>query len=173
MAEPKIGNRVAAFHEAGHAVAAVVLDVPFERVSIRSDDPSLGQAVFAGVPLSPDWYLEGDREARDAVENRIVVVLAGPEAERFTRNEYGPAVLGAVADSELVRLALEPLGAELGLEGVRNYQAYIRDRARLLVNGLLNRRAIEAVAAALLERHTLTAADVARVVSDGARRIGP
>lgn len=167
-----IEHRAAAFHEAGHAVTAVALGVPFERVSIRRDDPSLGLALLADVGASADWYLGDDREARDQAENRLVAVLAGTEAERWTPREYGPADLRAFAASARVRSMFDALRPALGDEGVRNYQLFVRERAGAVVDRALNRRAIEAVAAALLERHELTAADVIQIITDSKKNVG-
>lgn len=165
-------SRAAAFHEAGQAVAAVALGVPFQRVSIRRDDPSLGYALLGEVGTSADWYLNHDREARDLIENRIVAAFAGGEAERLVPREYGPADQRAFATSERVRSVFDSLTPGLGAEGVRNYQQFVRERARAVINGALNRRAIDAVAAALSERHRLTAADVVQLVGDCKKNVG-
>lgn len=167
-----IEKRAAAFHEAGHAVAAVALGVLFERVSIRLDDPSLGLALLADVGTSADWYLGDDREARDQAENRLVAVLAGTEAERWTPREYGPADFRAFAASERMRSVFHALMPALGAEGVQNYRRFVQERARAVVERALNRRAIEAVAAALLERHELTAADVSQIITDSKKNVG-
>ena len=161
----KVVSRAAAFHEAGHAVAAVVLDVPFDRVSILADAESLGRSIFSGATLPPDWFHSLSRDECDLVERRIVVALCGPEAERLSGERTG--YQSTASDWGLVADLLKSLA--LGEEGIRNYHDWLKDRARSVIDGGFNGRAIAAVAAALMERHTLTAAEVGRVVS-GRRR---
>lgn len=159
------GSRAAAFHEAGHAVAAVVLDVPFDGVSILPGAESLGRSIFSGVTLPPDWFHSLSRDECDLIERRIVVVLCGPEAERFSGERTGYQSIAS--DWGLVADLLKPL--QLGAEGIGNYHDWLKERARSVIDGAFNRRAIEAVAAALMERHTLPAGDVAQVVRDRRR----
>ncbi|MBZ5621022.1 MAG: hypothetical protein LAQ69_20190 [Acidobacteriia bacterium] len=74
-----------AFHEAGHAVVAAMLGIPFQRVTIRPD------AVYAGhvalgpgdppervCPWNPDWDV---KQARQYWKRHICGLLAGALAE--------------------------------------------------------------------------------------------
>ena len=67
-----------AVHEAGHAVAAILLDVPFERVSIVASDDHEGVVHLhaSAVPLG-EYDLDFSRERAEA---RIMVSLAGRAA---------------------------------------------------------------------------------------------
>jgi ATP-dependent Zn protease len=69
MPDPR---EVTAYHEAGHAVAALVLGRPVARVSIRPDRKFLGVCTFdkGVVRPSEDW-----------VEREAMIALAGPAAE--------------------------------------------------------------------------------------------
>lgn len=158
-------DRTPALHEAGHAIAALTLNVPFDSVTIRPDGLSLGHSVLQGVTPAEDWFHDPSRECRDSVENRIIVVLAGPEAQLFRRERSN--FLGGIWDCELARTLLK--GSSLGAEGVTNYHDWLRERARTIVNGLINRRAIDRVASALIERQTITAQDVAVIIADCAK----
>ncbi|MFN2489427.1 MAG: hypothetical protein ABR529_06775 [Actinomycetota bacterium] len=74
-----------AYHEAGHAVCAYMLGRAFTRVSIRADDSTLGRCSFRppGEWFRPDLKVDGSTRRR--LEERIMISLAGPEAEaRFT-----------------------------------------------------------------------------------------
>jgi hypothetical protein len=63
---------VTAYHEAGHAVAALVLGRPVAWVSIRPDRKYLGVCAFAKGVFRP---------SEDWVEREAVIALAGPAAE--------------------------------------------------------------------------------------------
>jgi hypothetical protein len=70
-----------AYHEAGHAVVAVLMGVPFQRVTVRPDAQFAGQVVLdrkeppARVsPWNPDWDVKA---ARPYWAGRICAVLAG------------------------------------------------------------------------------------------------
>lgn len=165
---PKIGSRAAAFHEAGHAVAAVILEIPFDRVSILADAESLGATIFSGVTPPSDWFHELPRDECDLIERRIVVALCGPEAERLSgeRSDYQ----ALASDWNLVSDLLKPL--PLGAEGLSNYHNWLKERARAVIDGAFDRRAIEHVAVALAERHILTASQVAQVIGDRRKAVG-
>jgi hypothetical protein len=92
---------VTAHHEAGHAVASVVLGLQFESVDIqprafggaegfnpRSD--SLGR--LWRTPKPAGWYYDR-RRGRERAEAAIVSVLAGPTAEYRLRGLVGPVRL--------------------------------------------------------------------------------
>lgn len=70
-------RKIVAYHEAGHAVAAIVRRVRFERVSIKPNDDSLGRVVLS------KWDVD-DLDLTKAV-NLCITAIAGPESEsRFT-----------------------------------------------------------------------------------------
>src|SRR5262245_5457563 len=69
MPDPR---EVTAYHEAGHAVAALTLGRPVARVSIRPDRKFLGVCTFdKGIA----------RPSEDWVEREAMIALAGPAAE--------------------------------------------------------------------------------------------
>lgn len=63
---------VTAYHEAGHAVAAMVLGRPVAWVSVRPDRKFLGVCAFGKGVFRP---------SEDWVEREAVIALAGPAAE--------------------------------------------------------------------------------------------
>jgi hypothetical protein len=61
-----------AYHEAGHAVAALILGRPVAWVSVRPDRKFLGVCAFGKSVFRP---------SEDWVEREAVIALAGPAAE--------------------------------------------------------------------------------------------
>ena len=80
-ADPAIPfDAATAFHEAGHAVIALVLDRPVHRVSVLPNRERLGQCEFGkGV----------GRPSHDWLENEILIALAGLAAEARHTGKYG------------------------------------------------------------------------------------
>lgn len=81
-----------AFHEAGHAVMAIVLRKPWRAVSIEPDEDAFGRTYMAklGKRFKPD--IEVNTRTRNMIEREVMMFLAGPEAERFKtgrRNSVG------------------------------------------------------------------------------------
>ena len=89
-----------AYHEAGHAVVALILGRPVQRVSILANDQHLGVCEF-GKGMS--------RPTEDWLEREILIALAGIAAEaRFTGNY---AWDGAARDQQYVhKLAVQRAG---------------------------------------------------------------
>jgi hypothetical protein len=71
---------VTAYHEAGHAVIALVLDRPVHRVSVLPNRDRLGHCEFAKGRFKP---------SEDSLEREILISLAGLAAEaRHTGNYH-------------------------------------------------------------------------------------
>src|SRR5947207_13643574 len=68
-----------AYHEAGHAVMALVLGRPVDHVSIRPDARRLGHCEFRKPVFRPteDW-----------LEREMLISLAGPAAESLFDGAY-------------------------------------------------------------------------------------
>jgi hypothetical protein len=155
-----------AFHEAGHAVATHVLQIPLAKE---------GAIIFAGEGFSGLVKLQRrflQRLGRlDSVEltdaNRVkaerwaIMYLAGLEAQKkysasSVRNYHAAADYSGALD---LMSYFAPETKEL--------QAYIRLlqlRARSLVEFPPHWAAIQAVASALMEKHTLSASEVTTVI---------
>ncbi len=150
----------AAFHEAGHAVAAYHLRVRFRRVAVGGNEPTeLGwlelwpaQAVPAdGVP---------DLRTEHAVERRVIVLLAGAQAERMGvgRARY----LGSSLDFyEAVRHAGQLCRTRAELSA---YLRWMQLRVRALVESPGWRQPIEALADQLRQHRRLGAREARAII---------
>ena len=87
---------IVAYHEAGHAVVAIVREVPFKRVSIVPDDDSEGHVEFTDQITGIMRRSKGEVEDfqtlrdRDMLEKSIQVCLAGDEAVRKHGGQLAP-----------------------------------------------------------------------------------
>jgi ATP-dependent Zn protease len=84
-----------AFHEAGHAVAALALGRPVQRVSILPNQLRLGQC---------ELKKGSSRAAQDALETEVIILLAGMAAEARHTGEYCHG--GAATDLRIARRML-------------------------------------------------------------------
>ena len=168
-------RKIVAYHEAGHALCRRVLDLdPPEILSIVPRGPALG---FVAHSPDEDTYLRSRRE----LENELVTLLGGRAAEEEVFDE---GFTGAVDDLSRVHEICKQMVAELGMSlsddpstvtplalPTKDYalsdrtrrdvdlgaMALARDahrRARAIVS--VNRRCLDVLAAAALERETLT-----------------
>ena len=98
--EPTTNLEATAYHEAGHAVLALILDRPVKRVTIVADRERLGLCEFGKAVFRP---------SEDWLEREILIALGGIAAEaRFTGNY---AWDGAARDQQVVReLAIQRAG---------------------------------------------------------------
>lgn len=136
-------STTAAYHEAGHAVAAVVLGVRFDSVFVLGDSGRITPRRVDGLPVR--WP---DDPAT------AVFTAAGPvaEARQARRSLFNVLCDGGAADYN-----------DLGGHDVDAVIAHARQMLRQ------HWRAVESVAGALLERGILEESDVALLVSAAAR----
>jgi ATP-dependent Zn protease len=132
-----------AYHEAGHAVIGMRLRLRLKHVTIRPDLCTYGLAHFKFVRASD-------------VEKRAITAVAGPLAEKKHLGRNGN--LGNSAEYRSVI-------SEICFPSDRQAKAW-RSQLRVRAQTLVNDRwaEIEKVAAALLERETLTGAQVGKII---------
>jgi hypothetical protein len=147
-------------HEAGHVFAAFRLRVPFKSVSIEPDDDSLGRLVNERLRIREiEWYSMPPR-TRDRLERLAMVSLAGEYGERLVSKRVSPHS-GSIDRRNVARVIVHLCGST---EEATPYVRWLDARTKAMINAAHNRPAIDAVAAALLERRTLSAREAAETI---------
>lgn len=125
-----------AYHEAGHAVIALVLDRPVEHVSILPEREHLGLCEFGKAVFRP---------SEDWLEREILIALGGIAAEaRFTGNYAWDA---AAHDQLYVRRLAEQRAGE---RRAQRLQRRLLTKAEHLLADEGHWQAVELIAAELL-----------------------
>ena len=148
-----------AYHEAGHAVAHVALEVPFRRVTVRPGDDYLGR-VEAGrlskrlaIELEQSFLSPRDR---DRAEREIICLFCGPIAQACHAGRRSHRATG----SDYHRITDFVFSMSAGPDEMRAYRNWLKLRAEQLLFRKCNWPAVEAVARALLQSITLSSAEV-------------
>jgi hypothetical protein len=130
MMQSDDARSVTAHHEAGHAVAAYVLGRAFTRVSIRPDGETLGRCSFRppGDWFRPDERIDGLTRRR--IEERIMISLAGPEAEALYSGRYD----GDAAQEDVERAFQHACFVTTGESEAWAYLEWLRLRTLNLMN---------------------------------------
>src|SRR5262245_5781087 len=130
-------DEATAYHEAGHAVAALALDRPVVKVSIRADRDRLGICAFGKSVFRP---------SEDWLEREVLIALAGMAAEARHTGTYDRG--GAGRDLLYARkLAVQRAGNERQAERL---ERRLLAKAENLLDRGANWRAVERIAAELL-----------------------
>src|SRR5262245_333793 len=126
-----------AYHEAGHAVAALALDRPVVKVSILADRDRAGICFFGKAVFRP---------SEDWLEREVLIALAGLAAEARQTGEYDRDA--AARDLRYARgLAIQPAGSG---RQARRLERRRLAKAEHLLDRAANWRAVELIAAQLL-----------------------
>jgi ATP-dependent Zn protease len=162
MVIDKTSRRSIAIHEAGHAVAAVILNLPRGGVTIEPEGEDLGYAIV-GDPIS-QWE-RGDGPRRPLVEDHCVSLYSGWAAEKVL---LGSTTVGSSADFEKARSCITNIGVRgasfVGDDIWERYENKLQLRAIQLVK--MHRTKIEKVAERLMDQVSLTADEVEQVCTD-------
>jgi len=169
MSRPRL--RKTAIHEAGHAVIAFLLNVPFDSVSILPDNHSLGRVVLSGHPdcANPQNGSYDKRRALKWLDKRTCISLAGQISERLDQGGKPRAYSLASDNGSVADYALE---IHQGCEATAS--AWINSRY-VHTETLLRReavwRAVSTLAETLISRRKLQRGDVIAVIqASGLRR---
>ena len=151
-----------AYHEAGHAVVALLLGMRLRSVTILFDEEHHNKGLCScepekGLDRVDEWPLP----RREAWANRrITFVIAGPIAEKRFTNRTNRA--GSSADfDEAVRIAEK---VSLSDREAERQIDWLWERANNLLAVKETWKAVEEVAAALLAQQTLTGRAVKKIV---------
>ncbi len=137
-----------AYHEAGHALVAVLLGRPVHKVTIEP-----GQ-MLAGVRLGACEIRKGrTRASKDWLEDEVLILLAGMVAQAQLTGDYCRE--GAAQDLVAVRRLLEKSRATNERQLERLEQRMI-DKCEHLLGSEAAMKAVEWIAADLLKNSTIS-----------------
>lgn len=151
-----------AYHEAGHAVMALLLKKRFSMATIEPGEDFLGMVAYSGLQAweSRTELLEygsfDDLGARDRsfLERDIMVSLAGPVAEAIYLGAADVAVhLGGRGDYQKI---LDLVTRFMAPDEAQPYVKWLEERAKTRLENPISWRGVTAVAECLLEEKTLT-----------------
>lgn len=155
--------RELAYHEAGHAVACVLLRLALRSASIVPDDASDGRVATRPAYAALERVADGIYAPGDFVRvcDGLVATLAGPAAEaRYRGLDHPTGVLSGSDRDQATEWCLRASGP--GQEASAML-VWLACRADNLVASPPHWKAVAAVADALLDRETLSAATVRRI----------
>ena len=153
-----------AYHEAGHAVACVLLRIPVVHVTIRPDRWGLGAVRWGDVTrlrVPGMRGVSGVARVRAIRERLAVMALAGPVAQGILVGHY--AVWCCCGDRRFAHRQLAPFSRTE--EELANHVLNLESRASKILRGARVWAAVERVADALLESETLNSSQVRKIIS--------
>jgi ATP-dependent Zn protease len=148
-------DEATAYHEAGHAVAALALGRPVHRVSVLPDGQFLGLCRFGKGVFRP---------SEDWLEREILIALGGIAAEAIHTGDY--AWDGAARDRQYVHgLAVQRAGERQAERLERRMLA----KAEHLLGQAGHWRAVELIAAELMLRGVISGRAARHLFERGCR----
>lgn len=168
--DQKLRKKIA-YHEAGHAVAAYLLCVRFNHVSIVPEGGRGGHLAHSRSVLhEEDWCSCPDSRSRHRTEREIMVHLAGTVVDEILDNQ--DMYNGANADLVWAQKLSENAAEALSQEVTDAYMKWLWLRVGAYLQLPWNWAAVEAIADALVEHGQLgyrRARDVIRQAVESAR----
>src|SRR5262245_17726030 len=113
MSKPTKALISTAYHEAGHAVAAIVKGIKVEKATIKPDKDYLGVVIQKRIQKSVRDALEYGSPTpakRERIEIHAIILLAGGIAERKYRGRYNHIGRGEDVD-KVIDIALKLSGS--------------------------------------------------------------
>jgi hypothetical protein len=155
-----------AYHEAGHAVAALELGVAIRKVTIIPDADTLGKMVRGKLfgRVRPD--IDSPSKSRPVVERQLLLLFAGHAAEsRFCKRSSASSSLTALHASDdfrrAVALAENLCGSD---EEVEAYRQWLAIRARNLVE--FHWSEVEIIVGARSAKQTINGKEVRALITN-------
>jgi hypothetical protein len=155
-------QRHAAYHEAAHAVVAVLLRVPFRHVSIIASEGNRARMVPGVVLEACEPRDNPSTRTRLWLERRIMVLLAGPAASSL----LGWGQTGASDWAEARAMAKRVCPGDGEAEA---FEAWLHERVLAMLREPATWEAVEAVADALQQRGRLGERSIRRLVGRSLR----
>jgi ATP-dependent Zn protease len=159
-------QRATAYHEAGHTVMAYIVRRAFRRVSIVEEEDRLGHVLYAKWRADFDPDAVDEDRARRGLEKAIMTAQAGEVAEHiFTKRHNWQGARGDLQlETDLASYLISDMEDELpaSLKWLR-----IRTRNQLLVPFYW--RAVEDLAAALLEKKEMSSREARLIIQNSIR----
>ncbi len=147
-AEPDPTLQATAYHEAGHAVMALVVGRLIDRVTIVPGKTQFGHATLGQCKVQKTRA----RATRDWLEDEMLILLAGMVAESQVTGEYCAA--GAAQDLRAVRrLAQTRGGSERQVERLERRAL---DKTEHILSDAQHWQAVESIVQQLLEHQTIS-----------------
>ena len=142
-----------AYHEAGHAVMALIHKRPVQRVSVLANQHHLGVCLFGKAVIRP---------SKDWLESEILISLAGLAAEAIHTGNYAWA--GAGRDLRHVHdLAVQRAGERQA----ERYEKRMLAKAEYLLQDEGHWRAVELIVAELLRVGVISGRAVRHLFQQG------
>ena len=135
-------DEITAYHEAGHAVAALALGRPVQRVSVLPDAKFLGRCEFGKGVFRP---------SEDWLEREILIALGGIVAEAMHTGDY--AWDGAARDLLTVRRLLVQ---RFGEKRADRFERRLLSKTEHLLGDEGHWAAVELIAADLVRLGTIS-----------------
>ncbi len=153
-----------AYHEAGHAVTAILLNLKIVTVTIERGEDSQGVCRVYGVM---GYHYTNLRERKSIARNSILNSYAGFEAEKMFNPEADPGFSAEdfeEAEDTSKTFAILPRKCFVGDE---KHLAYL-ERFKIGARKLLRKSwpSVKAVAEALMEGKTLTHEEVEQIIRE-------
>jgi hypothetical protein len=150
-----------AYHEAGHAVAATLMDLPLQTVTLRTSE---GKAARTELAMTHEDIAALVERTPDGLARYLTYLLAGDLAEGLMARDEQDHSLGALED---IWWAVFAASRNLGSDQDKAEVKEVQDQCEARFREPAVRVAIDAVAQALLDRQTLTGAEVTAIVRAG------
>lgn len=153
-----------AFHEAGHAVMAISLGRPVQKVTIAP-----GRMETGGTRLGACELRKGrGRASQDVIEDEVLILLAGMVAEARFTGRYCPH--GATQDLRTVQRVLESrANTQRQLERL---QRRLLEKTEHLLSDDAHVAAIESIARELIEKTSISGRAVRHHFDQAKQRCG-
>jgi hypothetical protein len=156
-------EEAAAFHEAGHAFLAWDLNIPFSRKAVTIGPPGENnsscrqQRAFEDVHLA----IDGSDDCRLSMERAVQVCLAGIEAQQ----RYRPSSIEDWHGTEDYHQAVSLIGHfSPHPRELAPYIELLRIRVQIRLEAQYGWKCVEALAAALFEKKTLSGEEMTNLI---------